>query len=183
MVFGYYKRLTRRQQAIYRRSDEITVVRLPSAAALQPVVAQLAESLRRTSRAGTEILCQQLLTGLTRSLGIAPARVTVLARRPHNAWGELHGLYVPAEAGSQAHITVWMRTARRVQVVAFRTFLRTLVHEFGHHLDYTLLGLEESFHTEGFYKRESSLFHQLMGASGEASSGVPGVMPRGSAPS
>jgi uncharacterized damage-inducible protein DinB len=47
-------------------------------------------------------------------------------------------------------------------VVAFRTYLRTLLHEVGHHVDYTLLRLQDSFHTEGFYKRESSLFHQLM---------------------
>ena len=37
-----------------------------------------------------------------------------------------------------------------------------LLHELCHHLDYELLDLEESFHTEGFYKRESNLFHQLM---------------------
>jgi hypothetical protein len=31
-----------------------------------------------------------------------------------------------------------------------------------HHLDYTYLEMPESFHTEGFFKRESSLFHQLV---------------------
>jgi hypothetical protein len=55
-----------------------------------------------------------------------------------------------------------MRTAKQRRVVAFRTYLRTLLHELGHHLDYTLLRLHDSFHTEGFYKRESSLFHQLV---------------------
>jgi hypothetical protein len=55
-----------------------------------------------------------------------------------------------------------MRTAKQKRVVAFRTYLRTLLHEVGHHLDYTILGFEESYHTEGFYKRESSLFHQLV---------------------
>jgi len=59
-------------------------------------------------------------------------------------------------------VTVWIRTAKHRRVVAFRTFLRTLLHELCHHLDYELFGLEETFHTEGFYKRESSLFHQLM---------------------
>jgi hypothetical protein len=29
-------------------------------------------------------------------------------------------------------------------------------------LDYEFLRLGESFHTEGFYKRESSLFHQMV---------------------
>jgi hypothetical protein len=53
--------------------------------------------------------------------------------------------------------------AQRKQVVAFRTFLRTLVHELCHHLDYELFKLAETFHTEGFYKRESSLVNQLAG--------------------
>ena len=43
-----------------------------------------------------------------------------------------------------------------------RAFLRTLLHEVGHHLDYELLKLRESFHTEGFFRRESSLFRQLV---------------------
>ena len=55
-----------------------------------------------------------------------------------------------------------MRTAYHKRVVAFRTFLRTLLHEVCHHLDYELLKLEDSFHTEGFFKRESSLFKQLL---------------------
>jgi hypothetical protein len=56
---------------------------------------------------------------------------------------------------------VWMRTAAFGRVVAFRTFLRTLIHELCHHLDFTYLELPHSFHTEGFFKRESSLVHQL----------------------
>ena len=55
-----------------------------------------------------------------------------------------------------------MRTAQRKQVVAFKTFLRTLIHEVCHHLDYELFALEETFHTEGFYKRESNLVAALL---------------------
>ena len=51
------------------------------------------------------------------------------------------------------------------QVVAFKSFLRTLVHEFAHHLDYELFVLDETFHTEGFYKRESSLANALLAGS------------------
>jgi hypothetical protein len=87
--------------------------------------------------------------------------VQVLAARPHAKWGELHGLYT-AERGKIPTIQLWMRTAKQRRVVAFRTYLRTLLHEVGHHLDYTLLRLRDSYHTEGFYKRESSLFHQLV---------------------
>ena len=55
-----------------------------------------------------------------------------------------------------------MRTARKGRVGAFRTFLRTLLHELLHHLDYEVLELGDSFHTEGFFRRESSLFRQLV---------------------
>jgi hypothetical protein len=50
-----------------------------------------------------------------------------------------------------------------MRVVAFRTFLRTLVHELGHHLDYRYLKLGGSQHTEGFFRRESSLVRQILG--------------------
>jgi uncharacterized damage-inducible protein DinB len=87
----------------------------------------------------------------------------VLAARPHARWGELHGLYETAKRpGQPPTITLWMRTARQKRIVAFRTFLRTLLHEMGHHLDYTLLRLGDSLHTQGFYARESHLFHQLV---------------------
>ena len=85
-----------------------------------------------------------------------------MARGSSASWGELHGLYEPAEARAAAVITLWMRTAKQKRVVAFKAFLRTLLHELCHHLDYELFKLAESYHTEGFYKRESSLFHQLV---------------------
>jgi hypothetical protein len=59
-------------------------------------------------------------------------------------------------------MSLWMRTAKHKRIVAFRSFLRTFLHEFCHHLDYHLYNLPDSYHTEGFYKRESSLFHQLV---------------------
>ena len=58
--------------------------------------------------------------------------------------------------------------------MAFRTFLRTLLHEVGHHLDYEHLRLADSFHTEGFFKRESSLFYQLVPR--ESPGGTPPVL-------
>ena len=101
---------------------------------------------------------------------LPPIRVRVLAKRPSSDYGELHGLYEPEEGRVPARVTVWMRTAQRQQVVAFRSFLRTLVHEIGHHLDYEMYKLEETFHTDGFYKRESSLFYQLVPKTAESPS-------------
>ncbi len=162
MVFAYYSRLTRSQQRIYRRSDEITTIPLPQATPLHPLVGQIAEALKNEDRRRIEAVSQDLTSALTARLKVPHVQVEVLAVRPSKDWGELHGLYTPAEGRRPARVTVWMRTAIHRRVVAFRTFLRTLLHELCHHLDYELLGLEESFHTEGFYKRESSLLHQLM---------------------
>ena len=162
MPFAYYARLSRRQKAIYDKSDGVTEVRLSAAESLHPVVSALGEALAREERAKTQSACQCLLDGLTAALAVGPVRVEVLAARPHAHWGELHGLYTEARGARPPKITLWMRTARQRRVVAFRTFLRTLLHELCHHLDYRRFRLADSFHTQGFYKRESSLFQQLI---------------------
>jgi uncharacterized damage-inducible protein DinB len=163
MPFAYFTRLTRRQQAIYLESEGITAMPLPEVTRLQPLVTALARALETGERPPTEAAGQRLALGLVRALGAPPVRVKVLAARPHAGWGELHGLYeLSGSGGPPPLVTLWMRTARRQRVVAFRTFLRTLLHEVGHHVDYTLLRLGDSFHTQGFYARESHLFHQLV---------------------
>jgi hypothetical protein len=161
MAFSYYRRLTRAQQVVYRKSDAVTQVRLPHADLFQPLIEDLTAALESESREQTQAASDRLIRGLTKVLALPPVRVEVLAARPHARWGELHGLYT-AERGRTPKIQLWMRTAKQRRVVAFRTYLRTLLHEVGHHIDYTLLRLPDSFHTEGFYKRESSLFHQLV---------------------
>ena len=150
MAFAYYNRLTRAQKRIYEKSDDVNTVPLPQPASLYPLVDALAEALEREDRRKTQAVSQALVSGLTGRLRVSPVEVEVLAKRPSRTWGELHGLYTPAEDGTPAQVTVWMRTAQRRQVVAFRTFLRTLLHEFCHHLDYELLGLDDSFHSQGF---------------------------------
>jgi hypothetical protein len=170
--FAYYERLTRRQRAIYDRSDAIGEVRLARPEALRPAVEALATALAREDRRETQDASARLVAGLVGALGAPPVRVEVLAARPHARWGELHGLYTN-ERGRPPRIQLWMRTAKQRRVVAFRTFLRTLLHEVGHHADYTILRLADSYHTEGFYKRESSLFHQLVPGPPGAGKGRP----------
>jgi len=161
--FSYYARLTRAQQRVYRRSDEIGAVPLRAPAAAQPMVEALERALATGERGRVEAAAQLLLDRLTSALGVPPLRAEVLAARPSRDWGELHGLYTPAERGGRARVTLWMRTAQQRRVVGFRTFLRTLIHELCHHLDYELFALPDSFHTQGFYRRESSLIRQLVG--------------------
>jgi hypothetical protein len=161
MAYAYYDRLTGPQKAIYRQSDRVTHVTLDRPDAVKPLVVELAEALARDDRVAVEDAANELATAITLDLGIVPVSVSVLAVRPQRAHDELHGLYT-WEAGKRARIQVWMRTAKQKRVVAFRTFLRTLLHELCHHIDYAHLRLGESFHTQGFFRRESSLVRQLL---------------------
>jgi hypothetical protein len=158
--FAYYDRLSRRDQAVYRRSDAVTTIPVASAGELAPAVEALRAALDRDDARGVATASAEIAGRISRALGAAAPIVEVLSVRPRRDWGELHGLYT--QEGEAALIRVWMRTARHARVVAFRTFLRTLLHELCHHLDFEALGLARSFHTEGFFKRESSLFHQLV---------------------
>jgi hypothetical protein len=161
MPFGYYARLSPRNKATYRQSDAIVQVRLPHPDLLRPLVEGLKMALAADDRAAVTLACRQLVRGLALMLEVPPVDVDVLAVRPSLRSGELHGLYTTV-SGRPPHIKLWMRTVKQRRVVAFRTFLRTLLHEVVHHLDYSLLKLADSFHTEGFFKRESSLFRQLV---------------------
>ena len=158
----YYARLKARDKAMYRRSDRIAAIPLCAAGSLQPLAQQLETALATADRGETERVLRALANGILADLGLGSVTVRLLAARPRHARGELHGLYEPGQSGGRARITVWMRTARHKRIVAFRTLLRTLLHELCHHLDYALLNLEDSLHTEGFFRRESSLFRQLV---------------------
>ncbi len=163
MPFAYYARLSPARQAIYRRSDEIGAVDLPAGVPAAPVVA-IGDGLARGARADVQRASQALVDALVAGFAVPPIDMRVLAVRPSDLDGELHGLYEPDEELDRARITVWMRTAQKKQVVAFRSFVRTVVHEFLHHLDYEHFELAETFHTEGFYRRESSLSNALFEA-------------------
>lgn len=162
MPFAYYDRLSAARQRIYRASDAIDTLALPPGVAFADTVARIRGALAADDRAALRRACQDLTDALMRGYRVPPIAIRVLARRPADGDGELHGLYEPEDGEKPATISVWMRTAARRQVVAFKTFLRTLCHEFCHHLDYELFALEETFHTEGFYRRESSLANALL---------------------
>lgn len=164
MPFAFYDRLTAPRRRIYDRSDAIAALPLPPGPDLAPVVRSILDGLAAQSLPAVRRGCQALLDALADRFGVPPLRARVLAVRPSGDWGELHGMYRPGEAGQRPDVEVWMRTVRHKRVVAPRTFLRTLIHEFCHHLDYEHFGFEETFHTEGFYKRESHLLNQLAGA-------------------
>ncbi|PWB69851.1 MAG: hypothetical protein C3F15_14500 [Holophagae bacterium] len=161
---AYFDRLSAKNKAIYRRGDAITRVELPESARLcsdlraAAVAAELA--LAAGSPARVRVQAQAICDLVTASLETERVAVKVLRVRPQRSFGELHGLYTRDDSHAPT-LRVWMRTAQRADVVRPRTFLRTLVHELCHHLDYAHYRLGESFHNPGFFKRESSLVRLL----------------------
>jgi hypothetical protein len=166
MRFAYYDRLSPARQAIYRESDAIGALGLPDGVPVAAPVRVIEGGLKDGQRGIVQRGTQALIDALVKGFAVPPITVRVLAVRPSDYEGELHGLYEPEEDLPRARISVWMKTAQRKQVVAFRSFVRTVVHEFLHHLDYEHFKLEETFHTEGFYKRESSLSNSIFAAAG-----------------
>ncbi len=117
MPFAYYARLSPARQAIYRQSDAIQTLALPAGVPAAPVLA-IADALANDKRAAVQRAAQALVDALVRGFAVPPVAVRVLAVRPSDHEGELHGLYEPNEDDPPAQISVWMRTAQRRQVVA-----------------------------------------------------------------
>ncbi|MBT3182024.1 MAG: hypothetical protein HN337_05885 [Deltaproteobacteria bacterium] len=162
--FAYYRKLTKAQKRIYDASDAITYVKLPQPERFYPALEALRKGLEKDDKAKVQDASRRIVRGLCTVFIVPQIGVKVLAKRPSGSGGEMHGLYeYDEENDARPTLTVWMRTAQRKQPVAFKTFLRTIVHEFMHHLDFTHLKLEDSFHTEGFYKRENNLVKLLVG--------------------
>ncbi len=177
------RRFSRSDERAYARSNAVAAIRVPAAPIFRLRALELAEALKTGERLTVERTSQRLLDTFCAALRVPPLRVEVCGKRPTNHYGELHGLYTPANGGStRDRVQVWMRTARRLQVVAFKTFLRTLLHELCHHLDYEHLKLSRSFHTEGFYRRESSLVYAALPPGAQSTDAPPPVAPPKSTP-
>ncbi len=162
MPFSYFNRLSAPAKKIYLASDAIREVALPNAELVRPLLPILKEALLKDDHRAVSAAAEALVLALTRLMRVPEVSVLVLAERPRRKGSELHGLYT-VSPGRKPQIKVWMRTAALGKVVAFKTFLRTLLHEVLHHLDYSHYKFRDSFHTAGFYSRESSLVRQLMG--------------------
>lgn len=63
---------------------------------------------------------------------------------------------------NSANIRIFEFTAVRKKEIAPKTAFDTLLHELMHHFDYTILGLRNSLHTSGFYKRIGYLKEMLL---------------------
>jgi hypothetical protein len=185
---AYYYRLPLRAQRCYLASDAIDRFPLTPSPAAFTMVASLMTALEGGAPSIVQRASQTLINEVCRLLLVRPVRLEVRSVRPHNSRGELHGLFYPrapvratsvtvaakftvkasAAPAGEPLIVLWMRTAQRHDVVKPRTFLRTLLHELGHYLDYALLKLDDSYHSGGFYQRESFLVRTLCPADAPA---------------
>ena len=162
---AFFYRLPPHAQRCYLESDSIARYEfVPDRPAIDAVVS-LTSVLARGSTAATEGAARKVAMEMCRVAGVAPLAVDVREVRPKNARGELHGLFYPANSRNRTppNIVLWMRTAERHDVVKPRTFVRTLMHELVHYFDYSVLKLEDSFHTHGFFARESFLVRATAG--------------------
>ena len=163
MRFDYYASLSARDKAVYDRSDRLPDISLPASAELSSAVTAVREALAEEKLSTVQRAMTRLSHLVCQALKAAPLEVKVKAKRPIRSDGEYYGLY-EHKRGSAATLTLWMRTARQKRVVTFKTFLRTFAHELCHHLDFDLYRLKDSFHTQGFFRRESSLYRSLLPA-------------------
>lgn len=159
--FSYYNSLTLRQKRIYRRSDAFERLDLGPNRARQEAARGIEEALRSGNLKLLRIETGRLCAMVCDDLRIRRVAVVVRARRPSNRRGELMGLYELDEKRGPV-ITLWAKTAKRRQMVSFKTYLRTLIHELCHHVDFVHFRFAESFHTQGFFKRESSLLRSVL---------------------
>jgi hypothetical protein len=178
----YFYRLSARAQRIWLKSDSIDRFELVPNAATFSLTTALMVALSSGAPLVIERAAQALADQVCGLMAVSAVRVEVRGVRPHNTRGELHGIFYPrgpsARPGAPL-IILWMRTAQRHDVVKPKTFLRTLMHELGHYLDYALLQLGESFHTSGFFRRESFLVRTLYPSEPVAAPSGSGTAPDG----
>ena len=105
MRFSYYDRLSAARKKIYRRSDEIVTLGIPPRLDLGATVLRLGSALSADDRAAVQRTCQSLIDALVEGYRVPAVRVRILAKRPADSSGELHGLYEPEEGRTPARIT------------------------------------------------------------------------------
>jgi len=126
MPYGRRK-FSRSDERAYTRSNAVTAIRVPPSPLVGVRVAALADALATEDRRRIESASQQLLDLFCQLLRVPPLRVEVCGKRPTNHYGELHGLYTPANGkATRDRVQVWMRTARRLQTGGLRRN-----HEYG----------------------------------------------------
>jgi hypothetical protein len=161
MPFPYYDNLSTAKKRTYRKSDAIESIPVKNPGGIHPVTIKLKKSLEDNKRRDVAKHASEICRLVCEGLDTEALIVKIRSRRPSSSAEELQGLYERTD-GETSVLTVWMQTAAKGQVVAFKSFIRTVLHELCHHIDYTYFNLDDSLHTGGFFKRESFLYKHIV---------------------
>ena len=141
---------SKKNDTSYKRSNAICRIDFQGSRNIRKITLQLLKTEEADIR---ESIGQLLLDELSQLYRISPPKLIVLdAAQKHSKKNgklsrKIFGTY------KSGNIEITNRTAIREKVVASRTFLDTLIHEFMHHFDFFVLKLSRSLHTAGFFAR------------------------------
>lgn len=141
-------------ERVYNESNKIVAVRLNKfSSEYSSKILKCSESAEERLKAG-----QMLLDYLCSKFKCQKVHLTVAnAPRLQRGRAQFYGWYYPSEM----RIRIYNITAKTAKSVSIKSFYGTLLHEFIHHYDFTVLGFTSSPHTAGFYKRISDLQEKL----------------------
>ena len=153
------------QTSDYNKSNDTGINPLPrsSIRTLQVAVKLLAEALKDGNEEGINEFSNEAVAELNLIYGLPELRIyTGGKRRYTRRGGQYYGVYRSRGEKEVKHsVSVYSRTAKTQKYVAPKTFLRTLIHEWGHHYDKYRLRINNMYHTKGFYDRINTVYMKL----------------------
>lgn len=149
-----------KRQTNYEKSNAISTIDFPISKTATKLTAELLVSKATEKR---QRLGDQLLDELADMAHVDIVKLKISdAKQWHKKYKgrtvmKQYGYYKP----DTKYIYIHNRTAVRGQILAAKTFLDTLLHEWMHHYDHQKLNLN-SIHTKGFYDRLRNLKEKLI---------------------
>lgn len=153
----FFKKLL--QDYNYKKSNAATSVRFLISAEAKKLAQLILQSSGEDER---ERLGEALLDELSDAakIDIVELKISDANQKHRKSNGRIvmkqYGFYRP----KSHYICITNRTASRGQILAPKTFLDTLLHEWAHHYDFKKLKIN-SIHSRGFYERLNDLKRKL----------------------
>ncbi|MCK4844384.1 MAG: hypothetical protein KAS95_01790 [Candidatus Heimdallarchaeota archaeon] len=159
------KEWTKEQNRDYKKSNN-TEINLPSKNTLisfQATVKMLAKALINEDNITIKQYSNNIIEELNTEYKLPTLPVfTGGKRRLTRSGNQYYGVHrTRGRENKHSSISVYSRTAKTQKCVAPKTFLRTLIHEWGHHYDRYKLKLSSTYHTKGFYERVNLIYNEL----------------------
>ena len=150
------------EQQDYADSNAKTEVDFKITPSMRRKVGDLAVWLAEGDQSRVKETTQMVLDLLCDAAEISPTKLKLKDTADSRIKGDKLIMKLYGTCEPDGTITVAFRTAVRHKVFAFKTFLRTVIHEYVHWYDHRKLNLGASFHTSGFYQRVRDLYTQLL---------------------